>query len=222
MPVIGCSPKPLLEYGAKINIFIPSTLIFLIVHHIGRPTLSLWAKCMKRSWGISLKLQNNGLWLKEFAVSGFMSFRPKLQATLWLFSIQFSYRLLNIQRVCQFSPILTMMFVRFLQLTLRSRWQAPHLPSIVKTRGRALVQARVWRTAHSGKGRQSPSRERTLILLAQTLDHDQAPWVQWIHLISCRKAEENLKRSLYFVDTQCFLGEFDDMMKELSPNVEKV
>lgn len=163
-----------------------STLICLIVHHILRPTLSLWAKCMKRNCGISLKLQNSGLWLKEFAVSCSLYFRPNCASFALVFSTS------------QFSLILTMMFVGFLQLTVRSRWLAHHLPSIVMTRERALVPAPVWRPAHSGKERPSPSRERTLIPLVQTQDHDQAPWVPWIHQISCRRAEENLKRFLLF------------------------
>ena len=119
--------------------------------------------------------------------------------SLW-FLMQFSNRPLASQSTCEsiFFPILTMMFVGLLQLTVRSRWQAHHLPSIVMTRERALVPAPVWRAVHSGKGRRSPSRERTLILLAQTQDHDQALWVQWIHLTSCRRAEENSKRFLLF------------------------
>ena len=90
-----------------------------------------------------------------------------------------------------------MIFVEFLQLTLRSRWQALHLPSTVMTRGRALVPAPVWRPAHSGKERESPSREKTMILLVQIQDLDQGRWVQWTLLTSCRRAEGNLKRFFF-------------------------
>lgn len=172
--MIWCSPEPLHVHGAKMNIFIPawsqhgspessknSTLIFLNVHHILRPTLSLWAKYMKRSWGISLKLQNRGLWLKEFAVSGSLYFRAKFRfACSYCSSLIFPW--IASQHVSQFSPILTVMFVGFLSLhrvqddrllICRQPWwpesepssQPPHKDRLIQERkGRARREKGHW------------------------------------------------------------------------------